>query len=60
MRLAVIFLIAGCNHTALLPPERTLLDQSREDRSYKILVDDYTCDKACEDRKANGITLLSP
>lgn len=42
------------------PPERAMFDQSREDRAPNLLVDDYICDKACEDRKANGITLLSP
>lgn len=60
MRLAILLLVAGCNHTALPPPERAMPEHSREDRSYKILVDDYICDKACEYRKANGITLISP
>lgn len=61
MRLAVIFLIAGCSHTVLPSPERAMPDQSRGDRQGPgLLVDDYICDKACEDRIANGITLLSP
>jgi hypothetical protein len=61
MRLATLLLIAGCNHTALPPPERAMLDQSLGDRPGPgLLVDDYICDKACEDRISNGITLISP